>query len=1030
LVALAVTCFAHAPVDAQTVNRIARDADLAALQTLPNHHPQWANPVNDEGLAPPDRKLDNLTLILSRSPEQEKAFEKFLADQLDPASPEYHHWLTPAEVGERFGPSNSDLTAIEDWLQSQGLHVNFVAPSRMFVGFGGEAARIGLAFRTELHHYKVNNMERMSVSSDPVIPKALAPAIKAIQGLYSTHDRPFLGAKSMRSDSPAINSTTGEHFIVPADFATIYDLSGTGMQTIGIVGRSRTNLADITNFELKTLTEFPNPTEIVPTAFGGVDPGPAFTTPPPGGVSLEDQLEATLDVTRAASIAQDGNVLLVVATEASGGIEADAQYLVQTSPVPAQIVSISFGECESSAGPSKVTFWDTLFQQAAAEGISVFVASGDSGASGCDEYFAVPPANPQPNSPNYICSSSYATCVGGTEFNDTANPSLYWNASNRLYSNASALSYIPEGAWNDPLDANLQTQAAASGGGVSAIIPTPSWQTGTGVPAERTGRYTPDIAFSASAHDGYFGCFAAGGNDCVSDATGTFYFEYFYGTSAAAPSMAGIAARLNTRLGLAQGNLNPEIYQMAVTAPNAFHDVTVETSGVTNCDIDTPSMCNNSIPGPGGPGGGQAGYMVTAGYDLVTGLGSLDVTNFLENYIGPKTTPAIIGMLGPFTITTAQGLGLSLTVEGREGVVPTGTLTLTSGNYTSGAITLNNGSIYPSIRAQSLSIGNNTVTVTYTPDVAGTQIYNSASTTISITVTYVPMITPTVTVTPPSSSTNLDQPMSVLVSVSGGSGNQAPTGTVVLTSGSYTSAALALQVGFVGITIPALTLAVGNDTLTVNYTPDSVSSTIYYSATGSSTTTVTLPPPSFTVAGTAISVQPGATTGNASTVTVTPLWGFTGSVALTAVIVSSPAGAQYPPTLSFGATSPVSITGADAKTATLTISTTAATSAEMIHPRRPVTPWYALGGASLACILFFGIPMRRRNRWSLPGMLALLVILASGILSCGGGGSTGGGGGGGGGGGNPGTTAGFYTITVTGTSGTITASSTVALTVQ
>jgi hypothetical protein len=160
-------------------------------------------------------------------------------------------------------------------------------------------------------------------------------------------------------------------------------------------------------------------------------------------------------------------------------------------------MSISFGTCESSAGPVGVAYWDSVFKQAAAEGISSFVSSGDSGASGCDDDFTTPPTSPKPNSPNYICSSSYATCVGGTEFNDAANPSLYWNASDDSFL-VSARGYIPEGGWNEPLSSTSTAQVAASGGGVSTVIPTPSWQTGAGMPAARSGRYTPDVAFSAS----------------------------------------------------------------------------------------------------------------------------------------------------------------------------------------------------------------------------------------------------------------------------------------------------------------------------------------------------------------------------------------------------------------------------------------------------------------------------------------------------------------------------------------------------
>jgi len=613
---------------AQPANRITATVDSAQVRALPNHHPLWANAANDAGLAPADLALENMTLVLSRSDEQEAAFAQFLAEQQNPASANYHHWLTPAEVGERFGLSTQDIDTLSAWLQSEGLHVSWVSPSRVFIGFGGTAANLGRAFQTELHYYNVNGVQRMSVASDPMIPQALAPAIKAIHGLYTIEEQPQYHAAVAQAASPQLTSSSGNHYIAPADFATIYDLpssySGYGM-TIGIVGRSRTNFADFNNFKLRTSNNFQNPTEIVPTALGGVDPGPALTAPPSGTVSFGDQGEATLDVLRAGSVAPNANLLLVVATSASGGIGIDTQYLVNTSPVPAQVISISFGACESAVGSSSVSYWDTLFQQAAAEGISVFVSSGDAGASGCDTNFATPPATPKANSPNYICSSSYATCVGGTEFNDTSSPSLYWSSSSG--SNlASALSYIPEGGWNEPLSANSNPVAASSGGGVSKIIATPSWQTGTGVPAARSGRYTPDISFSASCHDGYYGCFAAGGASC---ATGTTGFEYFCGTSAAAPSMAGAAALLDQKFGRGLGNLNPAFYQMASSAPAAFHDVTVATSGVASCDVNTPSMCNNSIPSSTGLSGGQAGYLVTAGYDEVTGLGSLDLQNFL-----------------------------------------------------------------------------------------------------------------------------------------------------------------------------------------------------------------------------------------------------------------------------------------------------------------------------------------------------------------------------------------------------------------
>ena len=286
--------------------------------------------------------------------------------------------------------------------------------------------------------------------------------------------------------------------------------------------------------------------------------------------------------------------------------------------------------------------------------------------------------------------------------------------------------------------------------------------------------------------------------------------------------------------------------------------------------------------------------------------------------------------------------------------------------------------------------------------------------------------TPTVTVSPASSSITTTQSLGVTVTVNGGTGNPTPTGNVRLNTTSYTSTDIPLNNGSAVFTIPAGALQLGSNLLIAFYTPDSNSSSIYGNSTGVSTPVmVTNEPASFTLSGTAVSVAQGATSGNTSTITVTPAGGFIGSVALTAIVTSSPAGAQYPPTLSFGSTSPVVISSTSPATATLTITTTAPTTATLAHLKFPGVPWYAAGGATLACLLLFGITARRRSWRAMLGMLALLVILSGGVFACGGGGSAGGGGGG-----NSGTTAGNYTITLTGTSGTLSEYGTVSLTVQ
>jgi Pro-kumamolisin, activation domain/Bacterial Ig-like domain (group 3) len=819
-------------VAAQAPSLIPTPIDFSRVQALPNHHPQWANAANDAGPLEVDQSMEGLTLVLARPAAQEAAFQQFLADQQNPASANYHHWLTAAEIGERFGPSDADVAAIKGWLQSEGLQVSWVAPSKMFIGFGGTAAGIAGAFKTELHNYRVNGRNLISVSSDPMVPQAVVPTIKAIRGLYTIDEGPQSRARVTQMDSPSINLSGTEHVMGSGDFDTIYDVpnfyTGTG-EKIGIVARSRTDAADFTNFQTLMGTTFSNPTEVVPTAFGGVDPGPAYTSPPASGVSIGDQSEATLDVERAGSVAPGAQLLLVVTTQTSGGIEVDAQYLVQTVPTPVQVMSISFGGCESAAGPSGVDFWDSLFQQAAAEGISSFVASGDSGASGCDAAFEAPPASPKPNSPNYICSSSYATCVGGTEFNDPSASTNYWVGPVGLES--SAIGYIPEGGWNESWNGTTST-VAASGGGVSSVIATPSWQQGVpGVPAANTGRYTPDVAFSASEHDGYFGCFAAAGGSCV-DSNGELYFLVFSGTSAGTPSMAGAAAMLDQSLSAPQGNLNPGLYQLWYGGPSVFHNKALYTNTVTSCDINTPSMCNNSIPGPSGLSGGQAGYEVGTGYDEVIGLGSLDVGNFIFLYpTNSKILTPTVTISGNLTFNTYEPMAMGVTVAGiPDSPVPTGSLAVTIGSYAPAPVTLTTGYTILNIPAGTLAVGNYTVNANYKPDAASAPIYTSASGSGSLTITVPPPVTPTLSLSISLGTFTNSQSISVGVVVNPVQYYPNPTGSVTLTGGGYTSAPVALVNEGATINIPAGSLAVGHYPLTVTYTPDTGSVANYLPA--------------------------------------------------------------------------------------------------------------------------------------------------------------------------------------------------------
>lgn len=661
---LASVTFAQAPP--QRRNLVSRAPDASARVRLQQNVLAGQEDLTASSAVSPTSTV-RLTFILFRPPEAEAAFQHLLAEQQDLTSPQYHHWLTPSQIGEQYGPTGHDLSTLTDWLVSQGLSVREVAPSGIFIQVEGSAGSISIAFDTDLRYIQRTATPgiapRIAATREPAIPSAFGALVESITGLsgeeaHPLHDItgvPITGvpaADLSNRVAPRANQAPASHYITPNDFTRIYGIDavynsgidGTG-QAVAIIGRSRVLAADINNFATFASRPARLPNVIVPSS--GTDPGLTGDG---------DQAEATLDVDRVLGTAPGADLDLVISASQSGGIQTAAQFEVQNLLDP--IMSVSFGACEAAVGLPFVRFWDALFSQAAAEGISVFVASGDAGAAGCGNPLSTPVSS-QSRGINSLCASTNVTCVGGTEFADFASPAAYWGSTEGP-GGASAIGYIPEGAWNEPSQTSstgIATYvAAATGGGSSTYIGKPSWQRGPGVPGDNF-RDVPDVSFSSSLHDGYLICLAYAGFDCSSQ------IAVFGGTSAAAPSMAGIAALLNQRLGARQGNLNPLLYQLAASAlpqnsaTNAFHDVTPETSGVALCDIGTPSMCNNSTPAPGGLSGGLAGYPLTTGYDLATGLGSISVIGLLNAATAPAQGQAPVSVYifsNPGSINVSQ----------------------------------------------------------------------------------------------------------------------------------------------------------------------------------------------------------------------------------------------------------------------------------------------------------------------------------------------------------------------------------------
>ena len=674
-------------------DRISANADFGTLVELHQRLPGWVREQNQVAERPASlAKPLHVSILLSRDAAAESAFSQLVADQQNPMSPLYHQWLTPQQVGELYGTTQNDLATVTSWLASQGLTVDSISANGLIIRASGSMTAVGGAFHTSFGVFSGQGRQRLSAISEPSVPSALGVVIQSVQGLTQTEYEPqsSISVRTLPAvaNRPQVDLGGGSYAVLPNDFSVIYDIAsvyatgnqgatvGSKAQRIAIIGKSRVVASDIANYE--TLAGLPG---IQPNVvLAGVDPGVAT------GSNVGYASEATLDVDRVIGTAPGAQVDLVISADSgtNDGVDIGIAYNIETLRDP--IMTISFGSCEAQNGSAEADYLNSEFETAASEGISTFVSADDSGVAGCDTPFtAVTLAEtPQVASINVLCSSGYVTCVGGTEFDDAANPSLYWASSNASGGYESALSYIPEGAWNESSTVNgsgaTVYQVAGGGGGVSTYIAKPSWQSGLGVPADGF-RDVPDVSFTAADHDGYLGCFAAGGGSCVSSSNGT-QITVFSGTSAAAPGMAGVAALLNTKMGAAQGNLNPMLYRVAASTPTAFHDVTVASSGVRDCAAAVPSMCNNSTPGQSSLTGGLAGYVIGTGYDLATGLGSLDVADFIAAAAG-----GVGGTAGSFTLTAAPS-ALSVTPVANTTTTSTWALTGQSVGGFAGTVTL------------------------------------------------------------------------------------------------------------------------------------------------------------------------------------------------------------------------------------------------------------------------------------------------------------------------------------------------------
>lgn len=1024
---------------------ITQAVDDEQLTTLKGNTHRLARPEFDLGTAPATLPMQRMLLVLKRSPEQQLALRKLLDDQQDRHSPNYHKWLSPQQFGQKFGPTDADMQAITGWLQSHGFQVG-TTKGRTVLEFSGSASQVRETFHTAIHKYIVNGEQHWANSSDPQIPVALVPAIAGVATLHNFVSRPQshlaqqrVPARVVPGARPEITFTQNgqqTHALAPQDYAVIYNIrpaynlywNGLGVN-IGVVGRN--NLynggQDVQNF----LSVVGSGMNSFASGFVNV----IVNGPDPGNAGGGEEAEATLDTTWSSAIAPNAMVNFVVSgsTNSTDGIDLSELYIVENDQM--DIMTESFGSCEYFATDAKLQEIRTLAEQAAAQGITYFVSAGDNGAEGCDD-----PSNPpatHPVSVSAIAATAFNVAVGGTMFNEGGTPSKYWAST--APPAETALSYIPENVWNQ---SSATSGLWAGSGGASAGnlgnnqispagttpgVPKPSWQSGTGLDIPQDGvRDVPDISLTSAGHDPYLLCLEG---SCVPDGQGFIRVYFISGTSAAAPAMAGIMALVDQSAGGRQGQANYVLYPLAASQaaqgiyPSQCNGSDTSVLPASSCIFNDVTVGNNVVPGEL-----SSDYQAGSGYDLASGLGSVNVANLITNWstvtFAPTTTQLTLqGGTSNLALTHGESVAVGITVTASsESGTPTGDVTLCYGYLGANGSTfdlfhLNNGAANGSTASLP---GQITVVYYVWAHYSGDGTYApSDSNRIQVTVNPEPSTTTLTLFGTDPSGRPLTSPFPfgslvfVRADVAGNSGKGIATGSVTFTDSFGPIPSANPQVnppvqvmsnpplnsqGNTSIGDAIVSFDAGNHSISASYGGDPS-----FSPSNSAVpVTFTVQPGFALVSGpTNVSISAPGTSGT-STIGIIASTGFTTAVTLACSGLPVEATCTSASITGQGPTTVVS--------ATVTI-TTAASHTAML--RSNARRYYAVllgGGLPLFGIFLIAVPKRRRATLLLGMMLLGLVAV---VPACGGGG-----------GGapaahqqDPGTPAGSYVVTVTATAG-------------
>jgi subtilase family serine protease len=671
--------------------RIVRSIDETQLVAV-GGTPRAAVAKNDQGAVEDSFRLDHMYLLLSRSAPQEQALALAIQDIQDPHSANYHQWLTAEKLGEKYGPSRQDIQQVVDWLGSHGLRVNTVHQAGLTIDVSGTAAQLREAFHTEIHRYIVNGTPHIANATPPKVPAALSPVIAGFVSLSDFMPKPLLAKHKSAFSFPCNGCPDGfdgteQYEIAPPDFATIYNIAPLYKEKKPITGKGVTvvvledtdvNPADVAAFRKAFgLASYAGTYAEIHPGSGCADPGKNVA-----------EGEAALDSEWAGAAAPDAHVELASCADTATNFGAfiAAQNLLDTASPP-HIMSLSYLACEADLGPGSQGngFVNALWQQAAAEGVSVFVSAGDGAAAGCDDFdtalYALGGI-----AANGFASTPYDTATGGTDYYDTAENAngVYWSNSNSA-TGKSAKSYIPEIPWNDSCAGSVLfhyygypsglsfcnglgsalLNIVGGSGAPSFVYSKPYWQENTyGMPNDGW-RDLPDVSLFAS--NGFWNhaiifCMSdanQGGTPCDYSVPVDVFYNSAGGTSFTAPMFAGIQALIDQKAGGPQGNAAPIFYDLAKTEygtsskPNfaelaacnssngaesastcIFHDVTrgdndVPCYGAANCyganeqDYGVLSTYDSLL---------RVAYGTHSAWDFATGLGTVNVTNLVNRW--------------------------------------------------------------------------------------------------------------------------------------------------------------------------------------------------------------------------------------------------------------------------------------------------------------------------------------------------------------------------------------------------------------